>query len=242
MMMELSSVFQPEQKGFYLDPRTKIMFMAVITTLMFYAHEDLFFVNVAAAIPCLLLISNKQWNTAAIYGGLFILAILFKLFHSTFSIYGIINSVGIMLIALVLRLFPTFMMGYYIIKSTKVSEFISAMHKWHVPESIIIPTSVLFRFVPTIREESRSISYAMKMREISFGTKKFWKKPLMFLEYRIIPLMMSVAKIGEELSAAALTKGLSVNKSRTSIAEIHFGFYDYLVAIIAIFMILWVII
>ncbi len=241
-MIEPTVYCPPKQKGLHLDPRTKILFMGVLTSLMFYAHEDLLFVSVAAIVPCFLLTSNKRWKTAVIYGGLFMLAILFKLTQSMFSFPGVLNSIGIMLIALVLRMFPIFMLGYYIIYSTKVSEFVCAMHKWHVPESFIIPISVVFRFVPTIGEESKAISYAMKMREINFGTKKFWKNPTAFLEYRIIPLMMSIAKIGEELSAAALTKGLDSCNCRSSIAKIGFGFYDFMMYFIAVSMIIWVII
>jgi hypothetical protein len=97
------------------------------------------FVSVAAIVPCFLLISNKQWKAAVIYGGLFVLAILFKLIQSMFLLPGVLNSVGIMFIALVLRMLPIFMLGYYIIYSTKVSESVSAMQKWHVPENFIPP-------------------------------------------------------------------------------------------------------
>ncbi len=45
----------------------------------------------------------------------------------------------------------------------------------------------------------------MKMRGIRFGGKN----PFLMLEYRLVPLMVSVVKIGDELSAAALTRGLS---------------------------------
>lgn len=55
----------------------------------------------------------------------------------------------------------------------------------------------------------------------------------MMLEYRLIPLMMSIAKIGEELSAAALTRGLGGLKKRTCLVELHFGIYDAGIAVIA---------
>ena len=40
--MEKYAAYQPpKRKGFYLDPRTKILFMAFITTLMFFVYENL---------------------------------------------------------------------------------------------------------------------------------------------------------------------------------------------------------
>lgn len=40
--MERYEAYQPPaKKGFYLDPRTKILFMAFVTTLMFFVYETL---------------------------------------------------------------------------------------------------------------------------------------------------------------------------------------------------------
>lgn len=49
------------------------------------------------------------------------------------------------------------------------------------------------------------------------------------LEYRLIPLMTCSVKIGDELSAAALTRGLGADVKRTNICKIGFRFVDYIV-------------
>jgi energy-coupling factor transport system permease protein len=136
--------------------------------------------------------------------------------------------------ALVVRLFPAFMLGYYIIESTSTRDFIAAMRKWNVTDKFIIPVAVVFRFLPTIREESNSIKKAMKMRGIQLTNGHCLRKPWIYIEYRIIPLMISIAKIGEELSAAALTRGLQVGIERSSIAEIKFCVFDYLLGIVSL--------
>ena len=64
--------------------------------------------------------------------------------------------------------------------------------------------SAVFRFFPTIGEEDADISEAMRMRGIRFGGKH----PGKMLGYRLIPLMISIVKIGDALSAA-LTRGLA---------------------------------
>ena len=75
--------------------------------------------------------------------------------------------------------------------------------------------------------------------EIQFGTKKFWQNPTALLEYRVIPLMISVVKIGDELSAAALTRGLGGLKHRTSIAAIGFTAYDLIIALLSAGLLVW---
>lgn len=238
--MQLYEIYNPPmRKGFYLDPRTKILFMAFITTLMFFVHENLAIDTVIAIISLILLIINNQARVAFFYGGLFALAIVAKLTQGLYMLPTILNMISVLLIAMVIRLFPIFMLGYYIIESTKTNEFIAAMESWHVPESFIIPIAVVFRFIPTLGEEYSSIKNAMKMREIQFGTKKFWRNPMLFLEYRIIPLMISIVKIGNELSAAALTRGLGGIKNRTNIATIKFTHYDYIILFISICLLIW---
>lgn len=80
-----------------------------------------------------------------------------------------------------------------------------------------------FRFFPTIKEEYQAIRDAMKMRNIRFGGKN----PFLMIEYRLIPLMVSVIKIGDELSAAALTRGLGAPVRRTNVCEIGFHVQDF---------------
>ena len=100
----------------------------------------------------------------------------------------------------------------------------------HIPEAFIIPFSVMFRFFPTIFEEAESIGNAMRMRGIT--EKNFFKNPQAVLEYRIVPLMMSVVTIGNDLSAAALTRGLGNGKKRTSICKIGFHWKDFVIMFI----------
>jgi len=101
-----------------------------------------------------------------------------------------------------------------------------------VTRKITIPISVIFRFVPTMQEEFRSINDAMRMRGIRLGAKKFWRNPTALLEYRFIPLVISMAKIGNELSAAALTRGLERPGQHTSIARIGFRPVDVAVLVL----------
>ena len=106
------------------------------------------------------------------------------------------------------HMLPGFIMGYYLVSTTTVSEFVAAMERMHTPQTIVIPVSVVFRFFPTVKEEYTAIRDAMKMRGITT-----LRSPMKMLEYRVVPLMMSVAKIGEELSAAAHTRAWSATEA-----------------------------
>jgi energy-coupling factor transport system permease protein len=150
----------------------------------------------------------------------------------------IVNMIVVLLVGLVLRLFPAFAMGDYIVNSTTAGECITSLSRMHVGRCITIPLSVLFRFLPTMREELGAIKDAMRMREIQFGTKKFWQNPTALLEYRFIPFMISVVKIGDELSAAALSRGLDNPVPRTNITKIGFSRFDVMTLVFSAVLLL----
>ena len=233
--MEEYEVYKPNKpKGFFLDPRTKILFMIFITTIMSIGYKDILVSLISAIVAIALLLSNKQFKIAFIYGGLFTLAIMAHFTKDMYTLPTLINTISVLLNALILRLFPIFMLGYYVVMSTKTSEFIAAMVKWKIPNAFIIPTAVAFRFIPTLKEEHNSIKTAMKMRGISFKNKKAWKNPSLYLEYVTIPLIVSIVKIGDELSAAAISRGLGALKKRTTVVKVKFTIYDLLILLFSI--------
>ena len=94
----------------------------------------------------------------------------------------------------------------------------------------MIPLSVIFRFFPTISEEYHAIQDAMKMRGIRMGGRN----PFLMVEYRLVPLMVSVVKIGDELSAAALTRGLGAPVRRTNVCRIGFHVQDVVAILLCV--------
>ena len=108
----------------------------------------------------------------------------------------------------------------------------------HVTDKLTIPLSVMFRFFPTIADEFQAINDAMRMRDIRFGGKNIDK----MIEYRLIPLMVCSAKIGEELNAAAITRGLGGDVKRTNVCRIGFHFQDYIVVLICFIpYVIWIV-
>ena len=120
---------------------------------------------------------------------------------------------------------PTMIMVWYCISTTKISEFMAAMNRMRLPQGLAISIAVMMRFFPTLSEEYRSIRDAMRMRGIAFGGGKVTK----MIEYRLVPLLFSCISIGNELSAAAVTRGLGAPVKRTNVCEIGFHSKDYVV-------------
>ena len=64
----------------------------------------------------------------------------------------------------------------------------------------------------------------MKMRGIMLGGGN----AVRMIEFRMIPLLFSCVSIGDELSAAAITRGLGGKVRRTSVVELKLHVQDYL--------------
>lgn len=202
-----------------LDPRTKLLLMGFIAVTELMNGSDYFTVAVAA-IPVFLLAQNRQWKLAFCYAALLTMGMIVKVHQGQFGLPMPVNMVAVLLTGFVLRLAPAFAMAAYFVATTTASELVAALGRLGVSRSVTIPVSVIFRFVPTMGEEFASINDAMRMRGIRIGSSKFWRNPAALLEYRFVPLVISLAKIGNELSAAALTRALERPGVHTSIARI----------------------
>lgn len=213
-----------KRRGLLLDPRTKLLMLITVTSLMLSTGNSgvMNLVKpVLSILPFALLLTEGRWKTALKYLGLY--AVCFAL--ERVALHTLSGTASFLLLAVcsvMTRFAPGIMMGAFLIASTSVSDFIAAMRRMHISEKIVIPMSVIFRFFPTIGEENAAIRDAMRMRGIRFGGKH----PGKMIEYRLIPLMISVVKIGDELSAAALTRGLGAPVRRTDICKIGFHVQD----------------
>ena len=231
-MEQLQAVVE-NRTGFCLDPRTKLLLMAVVATAEFlYSHTA--FMIAVAMIPFILLLTNRQYKTATVFFCLFAAGLFVQAIQNSVRFPMIVNMLVVLLVGLVLRLFPAFVMGAYIIKSTTASECITALGRMHIGRQITIPLSVLFRFIPTMQEESAAIKDAMRMRDVSPSLGGFLSHPGMTVECIYVPLLMMASKAADELSIASVTRGIENPNHRTCLVQIKCGIADWTAMLIAV--------
>lgn len=209
-----------------LDPRTKLLLL--FTSSVFVVGNAgeawmIVFYWILVFLPVLLLLAEREWKI-----GIIAIVIYIGSYFAQMALQHEINAVESMLalsLYIITKILPTVILARYIVKSTKVSEFLAAMNRMHVTDKLTIPISVIFRFFPTVVEESGAINDAMRMRGIEMGANKATEA----VEYRMVPLIASCSIIGEELSAAAMTRGLDVGKKRSCIWSIRFRLADWII-------------
>ena len=219
-----------DTERFKLDPRTKLLLMLLVSMTTFRA-SIVYCMMTLAAIPILLLLMSGKPKAAMISALLYAASTLANEYLVPMT-HGVLNMFVVMISGMFYRLMPALIMGYYLVATTTVSEFTAAMERMHVSKKIVIPLSVMFRFFPTVREEAKSINDAMRMRGI--GGINTVKNPMAALEYRLVPMLMCSVKIGDELSAASLTRGLGSPIKRTNICQIGFHPTDIIMACVGL--------
>lgn len=225
----VTGIFQAHltDRGLILDPRTKMLLLLTMSVFVLgYAggEELAFLMPFFCALPAIALLSAKKWKQALGYCVLYGLSYYVGIYWIN-QVHGMLRFLLFGVCGILSRVLPGLMMGAYVVGTTTVSEFTAGMLRMHISEKIIIPLSVMFRFFPTVLDEAGSIRCAMQMRDIRLGGRN----AAQMLEYRLIPLITCCAKIGEELSAAALTRGLGGKVRRTNICKIGFHLQDFLV-------------
>ncbi len=130
------------------------------------------------------------------------------------------------------KLLPGFLMGYYSFVSTSMSDLIQSLNLMHLPDSIKITLSVMFRFFYSVAEDYRNINDAMKMHGLTM--MHIFKEPLRIMEYKMVPLLMCSSKCADDVAVSAITRGLRIDQPRSSISTTHLKFIDYVFFLLGI--------
>lgn len=216
------STAQPDRA---LDPRAKLLILALINVTTFF-HTGLYTEMSCFALICAAMLYHKKYldflKGIAAYGVLLLLVTVSMNFQNM--------PVAMLSVILILmrKMLPIFLFASLLVSSTRVGEMVAALQKIRVPKNIIVPLAVVIRFFPTIQEEFASILDAMKVRGIRFSAKNLLMHPVLLLEYILVPMMLHLSVVSDELSAAAVTRGIDSAIPRTSYYEVRLGTADAL--------------
>jgi len=214
-----------------LDPRTKLYMILTVSAVVMMSATTPFLWGVRIVmtlIPVILLVIEKKYTSVFWFTFLYMAALVLTFVFLSEDSNSFFKTFLTGYSGIVVQFMPCLITAWYVVRTTKIGEFMSAMQKMHVPDGITIALAVVMRFFPTIKEEYSSISDAMKMRGIALGGGNAAK----MIEYRMIPLLFSCVNIGDELSAAAVTRGLGGKVKRTSVERLRMSFFDWLLVIV----------
>ena len=209
-------------KTMRLDPRTELLLLVISNVIAFTYSAVWIEIALIGALALLLAFCG---HTGMATKWVLLFGVLLVVQYYVLPVLPQILVVMFMILTVYLRkIFPCIMIGALIIKSTPVRFLIIALQKWKVPQKLIIPLSITLRYFPAILEEYRHIRDAMKLRKIHGLRRK--------LECIVVPLLMSATCTADELSAAAITRGIENPVKKTCIVDLRFHVQDYICLLI----------
>lgn len=216
-----------QQKGLWIDPRTKIMLLLLCVLSAMFAPSLQYELGLVVVIGILAICCKK--GRYAIKGVAFYLLVYLFTVWVMGSMTGGLRTMFVAFLGLVHKVYPCGLLSGIVLSTTKISEFLSAMNRVHAPKKLVIPLAVMLRYVPTIHEDWHFIKDAMKMRDVSPSLRGVIRNPGMTVDCIYVPLMMAASKAADELSIASVTRGIENPKPRTCLVQIKFGVADILV-------------
>ena len=215
-----------------LDPRTKLLILS-ITSISVFLNESIVIECLFTAIPVFLLLQARELRTASKYGILFIVLLtvqLLVILKLPVTLGGIIYMFDVY----IRKLIPCFMLGTFLIRTTRVSAFLAALSRLQLPKGFTIALSVTLRYFPTMAEEWNYIKDAMVLRGLSASFAGFLRQPIKIMEYVYVPMLVSASRISDEITQAAITRGIDHAGRRSCLEKVCFSIWDALMVIIYI--------
>ena len=215
-----------------LDPRTKLLLFCAGIAVSTFSYNEVALWMYCAAMCVLLALCGEKWY--ALKCGALIACMEYLRYRIITSGTGAPALTGI-LVALIMMCrygFPLLLSLSFLIKTTRISQLIAALSALHLPLFVIIPLSVMLRFIPTVQEEWDGVRKAMAFRGISLEPGAVIRAPFKTIEYILIPLLVSCISVMDELASASLARGLDAERKRTSYETVKMRFPDYIIILL----------
>lgn len=221
-----------------LDPRAKL-YLLLLANLMLLFHIGTAAEGVTSALFLLLFFLSGKIGTGVRLSALYFSLLAVDLWVVPRAGEGVVLNLLSLVSVGVRMMLPCIITGLYAFSTTTIGELSCALRKMHIPESVIIPCAVVVRFFPTVGEDYRHIRAAMALRGIATGKAALLRHPMQSLEYILMPLLMNSSNVAQDLSAAALTKGISLLGRHTCMTELKLTAWDVVYPVICTLPLLW---
>lgn len=189
-----------------LDVRTYLILTLLTATCGSLNTNPWIELGIMAMLTLLQLISGKNvFMPRLLCTYICFVAIQYYIFPITPDIISMIFSLFVVNIR---SFFPTIMCIVLLYKMTKVSQMSATFSKMGVPKGFTITVAIAIRYIPALKEEWMHIREAMKMRKVTNNISNPFKKMSLIFQCYLIPLFVASINMADELSAAAVTRGI----------------------------------
>lgn len=206
-----------------LEPRTKLLILLLVNVTSFIQNNMVCEIMSIVLVTAVMLYHRAYRLT---FKNLTYFLGMILLIGLTLTVENVFLGMLSVVLMMARKIYPTFMFAALLMTTTQVGEMTSSLQAMKIPRQVSITIVVIMRFFPTIKTEYKSVLEAAKIRGIKLNLWTCIKAPHRVVDYILVPLMMQLSIVAEELSLAAMTKGIDSDRQRTAMYQTHFGIMD----------------
>lgn len=229
MLSRISLTLEESAVVHRLDPRVKLFTVVAVSVLsvMLGSLTSLIFL---AALPLLILAISRCLRRALFF--LFLLAAfsIVSVVLVYFTGIGSVFEYGKFFV----RIFSVVCIGLVFSFTTPPSRFARALEKLRFPRSVIFTLTLVLRFIPVFIGEVKDLMDSLKVRGISLGLRSILRRPRLIFRALVIPLMIRIMKIADDLASAMEARGVGAPFKRTSLHDYKISRMDVIFTILVL--------
>ncbi len=210
-----------------INPLVVLLFNIILPLAVMFPgnkYQHIFFLGFAIVT---LLISAKFKRLAKFVT---IYLVLLGMQHFFISSNAISSKTFGMILMISIQFIPCLMMASILVKDYSPSELISALEPFKIPKPFLVSLAIVVRYMPTFKREFLFMKESMRLRGIPYSIRK----PIKSFEYFLVPQLFRCSILADEITSAALTKGITNPKRRTSYYDMRMKAIDSFMCILLI--------
>lgn len=119
-------------------------------------------------------------------------------------------------------------LGYvYILSRISSGEFMSVLMRIKLSKAVAIGIASLFRFIPALGQTFSAMHRASLFRGDGFRWKNILVHPVRSSRYYLLPFLLRLSRISDDLAAALSTRGVGIDGAATSVRDLRAKTRDY---------------
>ncbi|MGQ9722697.1 MAG: energy-coupling factor transporter transmembrane component T family protein [Candidatus Jordarchaeum sp.] len=204
-----------------VDPRVKLFAIVAISVLSVMI-SSLSSLILLAVLPLSLLVVSRCLRRAAFFLFMLLAFSVISVLFVYFTGLGSPFEFGKFFV----RIFAVVCIGLVFAFSTPPSKFAKALEKMRFPKSVVFTLTLTLRFIPVFMNEVKDLTDSLKVRGVELGLKGILRRPYIVFRALIIPLMIRMMKIADDLASAMEARGFGAPVKRTSLYDYKISWMD----------------
>lgn len=211
-----------------IDCRVRLAAIFAASFCAFFLRSE-WMLGVAAVVCAVWLLSLGSIKQAAIFSVLYAVLLWVQL-----SINPNSGFASLLMLANIVRrmMLPAFTAQP--LSKMPSGVMLASLGRLKLPRQAIVALAVVFRFMPTVAGEYNAIRTAQKFRGIGITVWGLLLHPARSYETILVPLLIRVTRIADELSASAMLRGAADKGESSSFRKIGIGKKDIVALVLMV--------